>query len=300
MNKIAFSVDLDDWYHTPLVSGASFSRYTNTDAFFKNWKGRFDYITDPALKMLDLLDSKGIKATFFVIADMVERYPILMRKLKESEHEIAHHSLHHTIPFDTKTKQLTQSKENWEMELLEAKEILEKYFEREIIGYRAPGAYFAEWMIPLLKKNDFKYDSSIAYNSIYNKSNLEIKNSSRNCFRMNNKGVLSKEEGDLFEIPWPYLKIGNIALPGGGAFFFRFFGYHYFKRLLKQTLRTGSTMFYIHPLDISNERFPLPNFKYRPFYWINKGDKTLKKLKKLLEYFENLYCPMEKLSEMCI
>ena len=236
INKIAFSIDLDDWYHTPLVSGANFSKFKDVNSFFNSWKGRFDYVTFPALKLLDILDTADIKVTFFVIADMVERYPELMKKLKNSKHEIAHHSLHHTIPFDTKTKILIQSEIEWEKELITAKDILENYFDRKIVGYRAPGAYFADWMIPLLKKNGFKYDSSIAYNSIYNKTNIKIKNIPRNCFHLNDKGELSDQKDDLFEIPWSYLKVGNIALPGGGAFFFRVLGYFYFRHLLNQTL----------------------------------------------------------------
>ena len=30
-NKIAFTIDMDDWYHTPLVSGADFSRFITVD-----------------------------------------------------------------------------------------------------------------------------------------------------------------------------------------------------------------------------------------------------------------------------
>ena len=46
-SRIAFSIDLDDWYHTPLVSGANFSHYNTVEDFFDNWRGRYDYITGP-------------------------------------------------------------------------------------------------------------------------------------------------------------------------------------------------------------------------------------------------------------
>ena len=84
MSRIAFTIDLDDWYHTPLVAGASFSHYRTVGDFFKNWDHRFDYVTGPTLRLLDILERFNVEATFFVIADMVERYPELMDKLKAS------------------------------------------------------------------------------------------------------------------------------------------------------------------------------------------------------------------------
>lgn len=138
MNKIFLSIDLDDWYHTPAITGSSFAMYKNVDDFFLDWNARFDYITDSTLKTLELLKRQNIRATFFVIADQVDRYPVIMKTLKESNHEIACHSMHHTVPFDTKTKVQTQSNDEWKSELVQAKNILENYFEREVIGYRAP------------------------------------------------------------------------------------------------------------------------------------------------------------------
>ncbi len=43
-NKIFLSVDLDDWYHTPAITGSSFSIYKTVDEFFQHWNEKFDYI----------------------------------------------------------------------------------------------------------------------------------------------------------------------------------------------------------------------------------------------------------------
>lgn len=290
-HKLAFSIDLDDWYHTPLIAGANFSHYPTVEAFFANWNQRFDYVTAPSFQLLELLEEYKVKATFFVIADMVERYPELMQALKDSGHEIAHHSLHHTIPYNTKTKKQTQSTEEWEKELVEAKTILENYFGREITGYRAPGAYFADWMVPVLIRNGFKYDSSVVSNSVYNKSNRDLSHFPKTPFHLNEQfEVAQGDEPALLEIPWVSRKIGNFYLPGGGAFFFRLFGTEYFIKMYQQHLQSGDGVFYIHSLDLSNETFPLSNFRNRPFYWVNKGVKTLKELRKLLIAFQGRFC----------
>lgn len=136
MNKIFLSIDLDDWYHTPAITGSSFAMYKTVDDFFKDWNERYDYISDSTIKILDMLKKYDIRATFFVIADQIERYPKMMKAIKESGHEIGCHSLHHQVPFDTKTKELIQTKEEWTNDLKISKSMLENYFEKEVVGYR--------------------------------------------------------------------------------------------------------------------------------------------------------------------
>jgi peptidoglycan/xylan/chitin deacetylase (PgdA/CDA1 family) len=297
MNKIAFSVDLDDWYHTPLVAGADFSHFPDVETFFESWSERFDYVTKPTYKLLDLLKSHDIRGTFFVIADMVDRYPELMKRLKESGHEIAHHSLHHTIPFRTKIKIQTQTKVEWESELQKAKEILEGYFSVPMAGFRAPGAYFADWMVPILINNGFLYDTSIVSNSVYNKSNRDLSGFPKTPFLLNSKfNETNESRGALVEIPWVSRKVGNFYLPGGGAYFFRIFGARYFRRMFNQHLKIGDGLFYIHSLDISDEKFPLSNFRNRPFYWINKGQKTFRALDSFLSSFKGQFCTCSELA----
>ncbi|TVL99736.1 MAG: hypothetical protein CV087_16940 [Candidatus Brocadia sp. WS118] len=291
MNKIAFTIDLDDWYYTPLIAGANFSHYPTVEAFFANWNQRFDYVTTPSFRLFELLKNYNVKATFFIIADMVDRYPELMQALKDSGHEIAHHSLHHTIPYNTKTKEQTQSTQEWETELVKAKQILETHFAREIVGYRAPGAYFADWMVPVLIRNGFEYDSSLVSNSVYNKSNRPLSHFPKTPFYLNaDFEETEAKENSIFEIPWVSCKVGPYHLPGGGAFFFRLFGARYFIKMLTSHLKQGDGVFYIHSLDLSNEKFPMSNFRHRPFYWVNKGDYTLRQLEKFLAAFKGNFC----------
>ncbi len=289
-NKIAFSIDMDDWYHSPLVCGANFSHFPSVSKFFAEWQGRYDYITESTKKLLHLLDEFNVTATIFVIADIVDNYPHLTEMLQKSGHEIACHSLHHTIPYHSKTKEQIQSVAEWESELVKSIEILQKTFNREIIGYRAPGAYLADWMIPILIRNGIKYDSSVAFNSIYNKTNVKLENIPGYPYYLDEKtlGRSDRNEG-LMELPWSNFQTGKYILPGGGAYFFRLLGFHYFKTLLKQRLKEGDTMFYIHSIDVGDEAYPLTNFRKRPFFWVNKGQKTLARLKKLLEAFDGQF-----------
>ena len=283
MNKISLSFDVEDWYHTPAISGSSFAKFNTLDDFFANWKGKIDCLSDGFDYLVDVLDKHEVTATFFIVADVIDRYPSVLAKLKNSRHEIQCHSLHHISAIDSKTKGNFQTPEEWEKELIEAKKILEKAFNKKIIGYRAPGAYFGNWMIDILERNGFEYDSSIAYNSIYNKTNVLLKNIPTSAYHIN-KQTLGPEKPDsnLVELPWSYCKFGALKLPLGGAFFYRALGNYFFYYGIEQCLKNGDTMFYMHPLDFSNEKIPMDSGIKRPAYWINKGNQTRTKFEKLL------------------
>ena len=294
-NKIALTFDLDDWYHTPLISGSNFSHFKDLDEFFQYWGEKdYDFVTEPTLELLKILESFGIKATFFIIADMIERYPVLVEALKASGHEIAHHSLNHTIPIHTKTKKQIQSKELWEEEFVLALKKIENTFDESVLGYRAPGAYIDSWMLKVICKYNIKYDSSIAVNSLFNKTNFDFQNFPDHPFKIFEYGEYNFN-GSLTEIPWLNYKVAGLKFPAGGAFFFRLLGYNYFRKALIQKLNQGDTVFYLHSLDLNNKKFPMSNNIHRPFYWINKGNSTIRRFIKLLKYFKNNFVPAKDL-----
>ncbi len=48
-------------------------------------------------KMLDLLDQKGIKATFFCIGNRVEKHPEIVKEIAERGHIVANHTMSHPL-----------------------------------------------------------------------------------------------------------------------------------------------------------------------------------------------------------
>lgn len=45
--------------------------------------------------VLDILDSYGIKATFFMVGDNVRKYPYLFEEVKKRGHDVGNHTMHH-------------------------------------------------------------------------------------------------------------------------------------------------------------------------------------------------------------
>lgn len=292
-NLIALSFDVEDWYHTPLVSGASFSKYAHLDDFMATAleeQKQIDRISEETIRILEILDQHQIKATFFLVADVAQRYTKITDALRKTDHEIGCHSLTHYTGIHTKTKEEIQDRSQWKKDQKKARDVLENIFQKEVIGYRAPGAWLANWMIPALIELGFQYDSSVAFNSLYNKTNVKLRNIPPHPYFINAEKLNADPPvTTMMELPWSYLSLpGGINLPVGGAYFFRLLGHRYFSFAMKRALKKGDTMFYMHPYDIARGDIPA-EASNRPAFWVNKGLRTEMNFIRLLKAFPGKY-----------
>jgi peptidoglycan/xylan/chitin deacetylase (PgdA/CDA1 family) len=240
--------------------------------------------------VLDLLDDFDIRATFFVVADVVDHYPGLVESIVERGHEIGCHGLHHACKIDPKTKEPLMSVKEFEKRTLKAKEMLERVCKDKVIGYRAPNALVGGWMLDSLAKIGFKYDSSISVNSLYNKTDSSLEGVSSHPYypKKNSLGLeIGEEKGKkIVEFPWAYWNVFgfnfNFKIPTSGGPMLRFLGAHVILKGLKQSLKRGHTIFYFHPIDISVEKFPKVG-KGRPLYWVVKGKLVEKRIRYILK-----------------
>ena len=282
-HMLAVTVDIEDWYHLTPVTGLPSSKYVDVPHFFAEWKGRYDYLTEPTNTVLDLLDKIGVKATFFVVADVVEYYPGLVDKIAQRGHEIACHGLHHTCKINPRTKEQLMTVGEFRKRTQRAKQILEHVTGQPVIGYRAPNAYIGGWMIDVLEELGFEYDSSVSVNSFYNKTDSQLR-----CVETNpyypKKGTLEPgETRAIIEIPWPSFRFG-LKFPTGGGPLLRLFGASYIQKGLNMSLGRGHTVFYFHPVDISPERFPLHDSIVQRLFWAIRGTRVEQRIARVLEH----------------
>jgi peptidoglycan/xylan/chitin deacetylase (PgdA/CDA1 family) len=278
---LAVTVDIEDWYHVPAVTGSPFSTFKDVDEFFRHWNQRYDYLTESTGRVLEMLDELNIRATFFVVADVTEHYPGLVPRIAERGHEIACHGLHHACKIHPRTKQPLMSADEFEERTAKAKRMLEKAGGQEVTGYRAPAAYIAGWMFDSLEKLGFKYDSSVSVNSFYNKSDSRLRGVDTKPYYPRRGSLEPGNEKRILEIPLSYFKLG-LKFPTGGGPILRFLGASYIMLGLKQSLKRGNTLIYFHPIDISSEKFPDGFSRQRPFYWAVKGEVVRKRIRKML------------------
>lgn len=285
-SSLSVTVDIEDWYHIPSVTGSQFSRYSTVDEFFDEWDDRYDYLTEPTNRVLALLDNYNIRATFFVVADVVEHYPGLVESIVDRGHEIACHGLHHACNIDSQTKKPLINQEDFEQRTQKAKNILEKVSGEKVVGYRAPNALIGGWMLDSLENLGFKYDSSVCVNSLYNKSDSSLQNISSYPYHPQSGSLEPGGTKKFVEFPWAYWNLLGIKVPTSGGPMLRFLGSHVILKGLQQSIKRGHTIFYFHPLDISEGKFPNIGNK-RPLYWIIKGKLVENRVHHIIKLLKN-------------
>lgn len=257
-----FSVDLEDWF-TPLHLTRDLS-----DDILRSNEIRIEKST---LKLLELLDTKQVKATFFILGWIAKELPDLIKEISSRGHEIASHSYSHKI--------LTlMSKEEFKKEIQLSLEAIDKAIGKPVKGFRAPCFSVTNknlWVFDVLKENGFIYDSSIFPFGDYPKEARNQKD--KNFFKLKN---------GLIEFPIKAVHLGGVTIPFGGGGYFRLYPYSFFKKkALEINSKSEILNFYIHPWEIDEDQpklniNPLAKFKH----YINL-DKTYSRLEKLLSDF---------------
>ncbi len=107
-----------------------------------------------AQRILDILKSHGIKATWFIPGYTIESFPETVQEILDSGHEVAHHNYLHETP-----RELSRETESSVMD--KANEVIAKVSGRKARGYRAPSWELSENTIDLVIEKGFLYDSSL-------------------------------------------------------------------------------------------------------------------------------------------
>lgn len=268
-NFLILSVDLDEWYHGRWATGSAKSRWKNLQECFRDYyhsEKPAGEIIRPTRWLLDLFKKEGIKATFFVLGEVGEWYPDLIREIASQGHEIACHAMHH--------KQYSSSRE-FEKDLIKAKRILEELIQKPVVGFRAPNLIVPEWLPKILIKNEFLYDSSICPSrKIFGKYQGQV-NLPQNPYLI---------ADNLVEIPIPVFPF--LKLPGAVSIASRVLGWPWTKITLDNALRKGSASYYIHPYEL-NTSPELENMTfYEKIFWRRTGSFMENIIKKLLKKYQ--------------
>jgi polysaccharide deacetylase family protein (PEP-CTERM system associated) len=203
--KNAFTIDLEDYMHVTAFSDHIAAKD------WGNCVSRLEHNTD---KLLGILDSSQCHATFFVLGWVAEEYPHIVKRIADSGHEIACHSLRHRLVYQMTPAEFRQDGRV-------AKSLLEDVSAKAVYGYRAPSFSITKeswWALEILSELGFSYDSSIFPVKHPNYGMVEA---SRFPF------LVHTSSGSLVEFPLPTLQIGGLRAPIGGGAYLRLLPYAY-------------------------------------------------------------------------
>lgn len=145
----ALTVDVEEWYHTCLVPG-----YVQPRA-----RPPLDQELDWLLpQLLEMFAEAGRTATFFVLGEVAERLPAMVREIAAAGHEVGSHGYLHL-------RATERSPRSFGEDIRRSKDLLEDILGAPVHGFRAP-----EWSLrslgnaclPMVLEAGFRYDSSLA------------------------------------------------------------------------------------------------------------------------------------------
>jgi polysaccharide deacetylase family protein (PEP-CTERM system associated) len=145
----AFTVDLEEWFHVCGVGGA-----LSPD----QWDRLPARIQPTTRALLDLLDHAQVRATFFVVGWIAERYPRLVEEVSLAGHEVGSHGHLHQRLFEMRPETLTG-------ELRASVAALQAAGISVVRLFRAPEWSINErslWALDTLVQEGFTLDASMA------------------------------------------------------------------------------------------------------------------------------------------
>src|SRR3954468_21709372 len=146
--KNALSVDVEDWFQV-----GAFETVISRDS----WETRDRRVERNTDAVLGLFDEAGVKAPFFTLGWVAERYPALIRRIAEAGHEVASHGWDHDRVF-------TLTPDQFRADLRRAHQAIEAAAGAAPRGYRAPSFSIdarTPWAHPILAEEGYAYSSSV-------------------------------------------------------------------------------------------------------------------------------------------
>lgn len=240
MNVLSF--DIEEWALAEVGGYATPKLLSQYDTFLNN--------------ILDLLDEKGLKATFFCTGQMAQLYPNIVKLIQSRGHEIGCHSHLHTWMNSI-------SEEEARKDTHSAVGYLEQCLGEKVISYRAPAFSIGEnnkWMFEILTGEGLSIDASV-FPASRDFGGFPSFNVQEPCL-IEYKGVVIKE----FPINMTEIAGRKIAYTGGG--YFRFFPLAFVRRRL---LQSEYSMCYFHINDILPVPEPLLSKDEHEAYYKEPG-----------------------------
>jgi polysaccharide deacetylase family protein (PEP-CTERM system associated) len=227
---------------------------------------------------LDMLDELNIKATFFIVAELMEKYTDIIRDIAIRGHAIGCHGLDHILLYE-------KDNVNFLEEIKKAKELIETKANCTVNGYRAACFSMERDKLELVRQAGYKYDSS----KILFKQHPLYRNLDMSGYDKVDDLVYVQD--GFIEYETPTLNIGKFDIPFSGGGYLRLFPFWLIKKFIKKYEKQQKNMvIYIHPFELTNISLPFPKeVGFKDKFRASVGRKNnLKKLKKVIMLLKDM------------
>jgi polysaccharide deacetylase family protein (PEP-CTERM system associated) len=192
---------------------------------------------------LQVLKEYNVKATFFILGEVAQSFPHLIKEIADEGHEIAVHGFYHRQIFKL-------SRDEFKKEVSDAKKLLEDLSGQKVIGHRAPAFSInkdTKWALEVLAGLGFNYDSSI--------SPMAGKRYGWPGFKKEIHRMSLSDGQSIIEVPMSTISLGIKELGVGGGYM-RHLPYFYTKWAIEYIQKKRPVIIYTHPSEIDTNTVP--------------------------------------------
>lgn len=228
----ALTVDVEDYFQV-----SAFAPHIDRH----DWEQRECRVERNVARILALFDARGIKATFFTLGWIAERYPGVVRDIVAGGHELASHGYGHQRISDLQPDEFFA-------DITHAKQLLEDIAGVEVKGYRAPsfsiGAHNRDWAFECLDRAGYRYSSSV----------YPVKHDHYGMPDAPRFVYLA--HAALIEVPPTTIRAFAKNWPASGGGYFRLMPYALSRRLIQRVNHHDgeAAVFYFHPWEIDADQ----------------------------------------------
>ncbi len=261
----AFTVDVEDYFQV-----SAFEKDIPRD----RWGQYPSRVIANTHRILKLLARHEVKATFFVLGWVADRFPQLVQDIRDAGHEIGSHSYEHRLIYN-------QTPDQFRDDLQRSRNAIRKACGVQTTAYRAPSFSITRqslWALDILAEEGFLVDSSIfpTHHDRYGIPDAEPR------FHR-----IDTSAGPLWECPPSVVRFCRLNLPVSGGGYFRLYPLCWTIHCLRKINQAKQPfVFYIHPWEVDPDQprlaagSRLSRFRHR----VNLRT-TERKLDKLLRMF---------------
>jgi len=229
----AMTVDVEDYFHVQ-----AFAPFIRPE----DWDGMPSRVDGSTRGLLDIFGATGVRATFFVLGWVAERFPQLVRDIADQGHEVASHGWRHVQVF-------RQTPEAFREDVRRTRALLEDLSGAPVTGYRAATFSIGRqtpWAHAVLREEGYRYSSSVypIRHDLYG-----MPEAPRFAFApCGNDGVV--------EVPITTIRALGRKLPCGGGGYFRLLPYAVSRAAMRRVNRHDGQpcIFYCHPWEIDPDQ----------------------------------------------
>jgi len=278
---LGLSVDLDEWYHSRRwVDGRQAVELPDSTALFRRLYGTdrpAGEVIAPTRALLELFDRYRCRITFFILGEMAEWYPDLIREIADRGHEIASHGQRHV--------DITMlGPDAFARDLDHAAALLERLTGQRPVGYRAPNLVYAPWATRILEARGFMYDATVAVSRPIGGKYRGWARAPIHPYFPSYEDIARPGEARLIELPLPPFPV--LRLAAGSGIITRILGLHWTSTALRWASRTGTTMFYFHPWEVGPRPTPHGHWLRNAIFLRHTGPWMLNAVERILQQFD--------------